>query len=209
MARIQTRWFFDHAFTSATLIEAANEREEATAVAIALKLALERPVRGRASQAALITPDRGLARRVATELKRFGIIADDSAGTPLSATPQAGLVQLVLEAVLRPGDPVSAVSLLKHPLARFGLSKDAFEAAATALELIALRGGRLETEIGNLEAVLDAQLLVQRMIATHRNGAPHCRTEAWKRPVISPDESRRQSNRFSLHLSAAAVQDVV
>lgn len=154
--------FFDHAFTSATLIEAANEREEATAVAIALKLALERPVRGRASQAALITPDRGLARRVATELKRFGIIADDSAGTPLSATPQAGLVQLVLEAVLRPGDPVSAVSLLKHPLARFGLSQDAFEAAATALELIALRGGRVETEIGNLEAVLDAQLLVQK-----------------------------------------------
>ncbi|MDS7598279.1 double-strand break repair protein AddB [Agrobacterium tumefaciens] len=154
--------FFDNAFASATLIEAANEREEATSVAIALKLALEKPGKDRPSQAALITPDRGLARRVATELKRFGIVADDSAGTPLSATPQAGLVQLVLEAVLRPGDPVSVVSLLKHPLARFGLSGDAFEAAATALELIALRGGRLETDIGDLEAILDAQLHAQK-----------------------------------------------
>ncbi|MGG2478347.1 double-strand break repair protein AddB, partial [Rhizobium sp. BR5] len=112
---------------------------------------------GRPSQAALITPDRGLARRVATELQRFGIEADDSAGTPLSATPQAGLTQLALESILRPGDPVPIISLLKHPLSRFGLSEDAFAKASKALELIALRGGRVETEIGNLEAVLDAQ----------------------------------------------------
>lgn len=154
--------FFDDAFAAATLIEAANEREEATAIAVALRLALEAPGDGRPSQAALITPDRGLARRVATELQRFGIEADDSAGTPLSATPQAGLTQLALEAILRPGDPVPIISLLKHPLARFGLSLEAFAKASKALELIALRGGRVETEIGNLEAVLDAQLVAQR-----------------------------------------------
>ncbi|AYM82496.1 MULTISPECIES: double-strand break repair protein AddB [Agrobacterium] len=154
--------FFDDAFATATLIEAANEREEATAIAVALRLALEAPGAGRPSQAALITPDRGLARRVATELQRFGIEADDSAGTPLSATPQAGLTQLALEAILRPGDPVPIISLLKHPLSRFGLSDEAFAKASKALELIALRGGRVETEIGNLEAVLDAQLVVQR-----------------------------------------------
>lgn len=154
--------FFDDAFAAATLIEAANEREEATAIAVALRLALEAPGAGRSSQAALITPDRGLARRVATELQRFGIEADDSAGTPLSATPQAGLTQLALEAILRPGDPVPVISLLKHPLSRFGLSEEAFTTASKALELIALRGGRVETEIGNLEAVLDAQLVAQR-----------------------------------------------
>ncbi|MGK9039855.1 double-strand break repair protein AddB [Rhizobium sp. SA279] len=154
--------FFDDAFATATLIEAANEREEATAIAVALRLALEAPGAGRPSQAALITPDRGLARRVATELQRFSIEADDSAGTPLSATPQAGLTQLALEAILRPGDPVPIISLLKHPLSRFGLSDEAFAKASKALELIALRGGRVETEIGNLEAVLEAQLLAQR-----------------------------------------------
>ncbi|WP_425963073.1 double-strand break repair protein AddB [Rhizobium nepotum] len=154
--------FFDDAFAAASLIEAANEREEATAIAVALRLALEAPGAGRPSQAALITPDRGLARRVATELQRFGIEADNSAGTPLSATPQAGLTQLALEAILRPGDPVPVISLLKHPLSRFGLSEEAFTKASKALELIALRGGRVETEIGNLEAVLDAQLAAQR-----------------------------------------------
>ena len=172
--------FFDEAFAAATLIEAANEREEATAIAVALRLALEAPGPERPSQAALITPDRGLARRVATELQRFGIEADDSAGTPLSATPQAGLTQLALEAILRPGDPVPIISLLKHPLARFGLSGDAFIKASKALELIALRGGRVETEIGNLEAVLDTQLLAQR-----DDRHPPARREVSMRPVIS------------------------
>lgn len=154
--------FFDGAFEAAALIEAANEREEATSIAIAFRLALEKPgIRGQ-SQAALITPDRGLARRVATELARFGIEADDSAGTPLSATPQATLLQLVLEATLRPGDPVAVVSLLKHPLCRFGLSPEKVSHAVTGLELLALRGGKDETTLGYLESLLDRQLVLHR-----------------------------------------------
>ena len=154
--------FFETAFAPASLIEAANEREEATAIAIALRLALEQSgIRGQ-SQAALITPDRGLARRVATELARFGIEADDSAGTPLSATPQATLLQLLLEAILRPGDPVAVVSLLKHPLCRFGLSADEVSHAVTGLELLALRGGKVETTLGDLESLLDAQIALHR-----------------------------------------------
>lgn len=115
---------------------------------------------------------------MATELQRFGIEADDSAGTPLSATPQAGLTQLALEAILRPGDPVPVISLLKHPLSRFGLSLEAFTKASKALELIALRGGRVETEIGNLEAVLDAQLAAQRDDRHPPARGWHCPREA-------------------------------
>src|SRR5690606_1990303 len=110
--------FFETAFANASLIEAANEREEATAIAIALKLALDKPGRLGDSRAALITPDRGLARRVANELRRFGIEADDSAGTPLGTTLPATLLQLLLEAILNPSDPVAVLSLLKHPLSR-------------------------------------------------------------------------------------------
>ena len=50
------------------LVEAANPREEALAIAVALREALE--TRGRT--AALVTPDRGLARRVAAELVALG-----------------------------------------------------------------------------------------------------------------------------------------
>ncbi|MGJ7042523.1 ATP-dependent helicase/nuclease subunit B [Shinella sp. BE166] len=143
------------AFHDVSLVEAANEREEALAIAIALRLALED---GEDAQAALITPDRKLGRRVAAELARFGIEADDSAGTPLLSTPQGTLLRLLVEAALRPGDPVPLVALLKHPLACFGLSTTDLRDAVTALELTALRGGTAEIDISTLEPLLDAAL---------------------------------------------------
>ena len=151
------------AFEDVALIEAANEREEAVAIAIALRLALEKPAQGGGeSQAALITPDRNLARRVTAELARFGITADDTAGTPLSATPQGTLIQLLLEATLRPGDPVAITSLLKHPLMRIGMEPEALRRAAEALELLALRGGRREIDVSTLAPLLEEQQERQR-----------------------------------------------
>lgn len=143
------------AFGDTALIETANEREEAAAIAVALRLALEG---SEDSQAALITPDRNLARRVGAELARFGIEADDSAGTPLSSTPQGSFMRLLLEASLRPGDPVPFVALLKHPLARFGLSRDEMRQGADALERMALRGSTATVDILALEPLLDAAI---------------------------------------------------
>ncbi|WP_377299076.1 double-strand break repair protein AddB [Rhizobium sp. SGZ-381] len=150
------------AFADISLIETANEREEAAAIAIALRLALEKPgADGGESLAALITPDRALARRVAAELARFGITADDTAGTPLSATPQGTLLALTLEAILRPGDPVAITALIKHPLAAFGLGPDQRKRAGEALELLALRGGLGEPDIANLAPLLERRLREQ------------------------------------------------
>ena len=50
---------------------------------VRMRGALEQPGR----TAALVTPDRHLARRVAVELRRWQIEVDDSAGTPLDQTP--------------------------------------------------------------------------------------------------------------------------
>nr|WP_298105083.1 double-strand break repair protein AddB [uncultured Shinella sp.] len=143
------------AFRDVSLVEAANEREEALAIAITLRLALEE---SDDAQAALITPDRKLGRRVAAELARFGIEADDSAGTPLLSTPQGTLLRLLAEAALRPGDPVPLVALLKHQLTRFGLPVNDLRTAVTALELTALRGGTAEIDISTLEPLLEAAL---------------------------------------------------
>ncbi|MBP1885487.1 double-strand break repair protein AddB [Sinorhizobium mexicanum] len=147
------------AFADVALIETANEREEATAIAIALRLALADDDE---SQAALITPDRGLARRVGAELARFGIEADDSAGTPLAATAAGAVVRLLLEAALRPGDPVPLVALLKHPLARFGETTDDVRRTADALELLALRGGTGSADISALGPVVEQALEKQK-----------------------------------------------
>ncbi|MGV1753644.1 double-strand break repair protein AddB [Agrobacterium sp. CG674] len=194
--------FFEQAFASAAIIEAANEREEATAIAIALRLALENGGTSGQSQAALITPDRGLARRVATELARFGIEADDSAGTPLSATPQAGLLMLALEAILRPGDPVAVMSLLKHPLSRFGLGQIEVGHAVAGLELLALRGGRTETTLDTLEALLHRQLALH---ADDRH-APHWRKSLGEGTDLAAADLARRINAAIEPLDAAFIR---
>lgn len=194
--------FFEQAFASAAIIEAANEREEATAIAIALRLALENGGTGGQSQAALITPDRGLARRVATELARFGIEADDSAGTPLSATPQAGLLMLALEAILRPGDHVAVMSLLKHPLSRFGLGQTEVGHAVAGLELLALRGGRTETTLDTLEALLHRQLALH---ADDRH-APHWRKSLGEGTDLAAADLARRINAAIEPLDAAFIR---
>ena len=61
----------------------ADQQEEAAAIALVLRDALETP----GARAALVTPDRELAGRVAAELLRHGVVADDSAGEPLADTP--------------------------------------------------------------------------------------------------------------------------
>jgi ATP-dependent helicase/nuclease subunit B len=167
------------AFAEVALIEAPNERLEATAIAVALKLALDE-AGNEESQVALITPDRGLARRVVAELERFGIEADDSAGTPLAATPQGTLLRLLIESTLFPGDPVPIVSLLKHPLTRLGLPQKAISKAARLLEIHALRGGTGTADISTLAPLLEAQLL-RAADARHE--------PAWRVPMTEADRA--------------------
>ena len=94
------------------LLEVATPAEEAQAIALALREALETPAR----TAALVTPDRGLAQRVSALLKRWGIDADDSAGVPLSVTPPGTLLLAIVEAAAERFAPVPLLALLKHPL---------------------------------------------------------------------------------------------
>lgn len=121
-----------------SLLSTADQQEEAAAIALVLRDALETP----GAQAALVTPDRDLAGRVATELLRYGVVADDSAGETLSETPPAVFLRLLVSAVAEELAPVPLLALLKHPLAAAGLSPGACRAAARALEAECLRGPR-------------------------------------------------------------------
>lgn len=142
------------ALDGVALVEAANEREEALAIAVALR----RAIAAEGASAALVTPDRALARRVAAELGRFGIEADDSGGRPLAQGLGAGLMRLLLEAVFRPGDPVAAIGLLKHPLLRLGRPAETVRRAAGAVELVALRGGTGRPDAADLAPLLESRL---------------------------------------------------
>ena len=85
---------------------------EAQAIALAIREALETPGR----TAALVTPDRTLARRVSGLLARWGVAADDSAGKPLSEAPPGTLLLGIASAVAEELAPVPLLALLKHPL---------------------------------------------------------------------------------------------
>ncbi len=132
-------------------LEAADQQEEAVAIALILRDALETPGR----RACLVTPDRDLARRVAAELLRFGVVADDSAGEPLAETPPAVFLRLLVRAVAEELAPVPLLALLKHPLAAAGLSPAACRRAARILERLCLRGPRPMPGIAGLRLVLD------------------------------------------------------
>ena len=76
--------------------------------------------------AALVTPDRNLARRVAAELTRWDIAIDDSAGRPLAHTSAGAFLCLLAEAAEARFAPVPLLALLKHPFATSGRGSRAF-----------------------------------------------------------------------------------
>jgi ATP-dependent helicase/nuclease subunit B len=118
-------------------IECATPAEEAQAIAIAIRETIGEPGR----TAALVTPDRGLARRVSVHLKRWGIDADDSAGRPLSALPAGTLLTAIAEAAASGFAPVQLLTLLKHPLVTGGQPRADWLDAVRHLDL-RLRGPR-------------------------------------------------------------------
>lgn len=135
-------------------IEPADEQEEARAIALILRDALEQPGR----RAALITPDHALARGVAAELRRFGIIADDSAGVPLALVPAAIFLRLLAAAQAEGFGPVALLALLKHPLCALGLPAGSCRVLARRLELAVLRAsGATPLDIAALRRAIPAE----------------------------------------------------
>src|SRR5215831_12240873 len=128
----------ERALETVAVVEAANAGEEALAIAISLREAVETPHK----TAALITPDRALARRVLAALERWKIAVDDSGGDVLADTSAGRFARLAADAALGGLSPVALLALVKHPLARLGAAEGAHARAIAALEKAVLRGPR-------------------------------------------------------------------
>jgi len=122
-----------HGLDGLSVTAARSEEEAASVCALLLREALETP----GKTAALVTPDRALARRVSARLARWGIAADSSAGAPLAGFPVGVLLSLVAKAAADPLDPVTLLAILKHSLSRLGE-----DAPRRRLEYKGLRGPR-------------------------------------------------------------------
>jgi ATP-dependent helicase/nuclease subunit B len=119
------------------VIAAANPEMEALAIAIAMREAYELK-----KSAALVTPDRALARRVMAALGRWNLVFDDSGGDALTETSAGIFARLVTEAAAEQLEPATLLALLKHPLFRLGAAPNAWTDAIETLELALLRGTR-------------------------------------------------------------------
>ena len=129
----------------------ANPAAEAGAIALMLREALER-----GESAALVTPDRDLARRVSVELGRWGLMADDSAGIPLGRTPTGAFLRLIAHAAATDFAPAELLAALKHPLAACGVEPVQFRRAVRRLERKLLRGPRPGNGLDGLLKAADA-----------------------------------------------------
>lgn len=134
-----------------TRADCATPHQEALVIALALRSVLDTPGR----TAALVTPDRELARRVTAELKRWQIDIDDSAGTPLADTPPAALLHALIAAVDSSFAPVELLALLKHPLCALGSERAAVLDATRRLDRKCLRGLKPAPGLDAIRARID------------------------------------------------------
>ena len=157
-------------------LETADQQEEAVAIAMILRDALEQPGR----RAALVTPDRALAGRVSAALQRWDVLADDSAGEQLAHAPPAVFLRLLAATVADDLGPVSLMALLKHPFAAAGMAPAACRAAARTLERACLRGPRPPGGLTGL------RLKVERVTDARRDGLVDLidRLEACLEPLL-------------------------
>ncbi len=123
---------------------------EAQAIALAMRRALETP----GKTAALVTPDRALASRVAAHCQRWGIAVDDSAGRPLAVLPSGTLLTVLAEAAAQDFAPLALLALLKHPLVQFGAGRVAWLDGVRRLDR-ALRGPRPAAGLAGIDRFLN------------------------------------------------------
>lgn len=128
----------DAAFAGLSKLVAPTRREEADAIAVMMREVLETPAR----TAALVTPDRALARMVRASLARWGIEVDDSGGDRVLNTLPGRFMALLAEAAANGFAPIVLLSLLQHPLVAAGFDRNSFLAALRRLDMDVLRGVR-------------------------------------------------------------------
>lgn len=146
----------ESAFENVTIINAPTEREEALAIALLFRQALETPDKS----AALVTPDRKLARRVSSELARYGIQIDDSGGASLLIAPCAVFLRNLLKCIFEPADSVSLSAFFKSEFLLLGQDQSTANSLGELLELMLVRDAlelpNLQKLASSVEEILDA-----------------------------------------------------
>ncbi|WP_137150250.1 double-strand break repair protein AddB [Devosia sp. FKR38] len=136
-----------------TIIRARTEDEQARAIALAAHAALSDK-----QTVGIVTPDRNLARRIAAELRRFGVVVDDAAGVPLFQSAAGRLLRQILALASSNIAAVHLMALLRNRAIRFGRDRAEISRLADDIELGLLRGQRPNPGFAGLLAALSANI---------------------------------------------------
>lgn len=149
-------------------VDCDTPQDEADLIALLMRETLETPQK----TAALVTPDRRLARRVTQSLKRWGIQIDDTGGQPLTEIMAGSYLTLLADMAEQQLAPVTLLAFLKHPLTALALPADDMRAAVYLLDQVALRGPRPRPGLDGLRQTLLA-------LDEERRGGERKRLIAW------------------------------
>ncbi|MGN0904617.1 MAG: double-strand break repair protein AddB [Alphaproteobacteria bacterium] len=185
--------FGENALKGVMRLDCDGAHEEALAIALILRQTLETP----GKTAALVTPDRNLARRVIAEMNRWGITLDDSAGTVLTQTTLGIFLFLLAEAALSGLAPYELLAVLKHPRTAGGMEQGAFRALVRKLERTCLRGRRPGDGFDGLTRAADGREELEAFVRNLRS-----RTEEFV-TLMQSTEARPLSDFLEAHLKAA------
>jgi ATP-dependent helicase/nuclease subunit B len=140
------------ALSGMSILEAANGEDEAEAIALILRKAVETP----GQTAALVSPNPALVRRVSARLQAWQVLVTPSAGTAFAKTEIGAFLDLTAEVAAREFEPVATMSLLKHRLCRPGMSATDVRRGARTLELMVFRAPYFGKGLAGISAALDS-----------------------------------------------------
>lgn len=165
--------------TDIELIEAENIEEEAMAVAIALREALEEP----AKTAMVVTTNRALAKRISAKMRVWDMEVNDSAGQPLLTTTSANFLLLLADMLASHEAPVDMLGFFKHPYIALELKTKIRE-----IEYEKLHGPRQETapelpvDFSGLKKLFSRKkVLLRDLLAEHIRISETLAPKLWER----------------------------
>ncbi len=135
-------------FDKFSLLEAPDAQSEAGVIVLALREILEE----KDKKAILVTANRQLARRVKSELERWNIYIDDTAGISLLHHKLGVFLCLILQTIEEGFASVALLSLLKHPFTCVSISRHASLQLSRLLERHILRGPSLLSGVQTIKS---------------------------------------------------------
>ena len=120
----------EDALAGVAILAARNADVEARAIALAARATL---IEGKT--VGIVSRDQTLARRIAVELKRHGIIVDDAAGTPLYQSGVGRLARQVLAVAASDYAAIDIIALLRNAAVSLGLDRLEVRKVADHLDL--------------------------------------------------------------------------